>query len=159
MGNALGHCAVCSFDIAGEVTNCPKCEAPHCKDCWKYNGSKCAIYGCDNTVVKPELLASPVPPPQIEVLIIERRSSATEVPEVFYSRPRPTPAIQNFWSSSQFIFVLTRSVLFVVILGILFFPSLCKLAIPDVEGFIEVFLGIITFCLICFFFTVSDIRI
>jgi hypothetical protein len=157
MGNTLGHCAVCSFDIGGEATYCPKCEAPHCNDCWKYNGSKCAIYACDNTVDKPTVPVSPIPPPQIEVLIVERRSSATEIPEVFYSRPRPTPATQNLWSA-QLIFGLTRSFLLMAILAILAFPTFYKFFMADAEWLIELLLGAVTFCLICFFCTVFPIR-
>lgn len=38
-------CPICSGKIGRDVVICVRCRAPHCRDCWHYNG-KCATFGC-----------------------------------------------------------------------------------------------------------------
>ncbi len=38
-------CPICSGAIGPDVVICVRCRAPHCKECWQYNG-KCATFGC-----------------------------------------------------------------------------------------------------------------
>ncbi len=42
-------CRVCG-DKVGEkdqIVKCDKCQTPHHRECWKYNG-KCSVFGCGN---------------------------------------------------------------------------------------------------------------
>lgn len=40
------HCLVCGDALAGRpLVCCRRCDTPHHRDCWRYNGS-CAVYGC-----------------------------------------------------------------------------------------------------------------
>lgn len=38
-------CPICSATIGRDVVICVRCRAPHCRECWQYNG-KCATFGC-----------------------------------------------------------------------------------------------------------------
>ncbi len=42
------ECQVCGEVIVGTMVVCRRCQTPHHRDCWEYNG-KCAIYGCGET--------------------------------------------------------------------------------------------------------------
>ncbi|MDB2687596.1 hypothetical protein N9Y42_10330, partial [Mariniblastus sp.] len=41
-------CPICSEEIETEVVCCLRCQTPHCRDCWSYNG-ECATYACNET--------------------------------------------------------------------------------------------------------------
>ncbi len=41
-------CPICSEQIEGVMVVCPRCQTPHCQDCWEYNG-QCATYACQET--------------------------------------------------------------------------------------------------------------
>jgi hypothetical protein len=42
-----GKCGVCLQELAGEVlTYCTQCKSYYHPECWKFNGKKCAVYGC-----------------------------------------------------------------------------------------------------------------
>ena len=41
-------CPICSEEIETETVCCVRCQTPHCRDCWSYNG-ECATYACNET--------------------------------------------------------------------------------------------------------------
>jgi len=41
-------CPICSEEIETETVCCLRCQTPHCRDCWSYNG-ECATYACNET--------------------------------------------------------------------------------------------------------------
>lgn len=125
MDSQLGHCAVCSVDISDEIKNCSKCEAPHHRECWEYNGGRCAIYGCDNsTVIIRDIPTSSLP--QNEVNFIERRSSViVGDPEIVSSTDRSTPPPATIWSA-PLVFGVTRSIMLIVALLVVVFPGVIK---------------------------------
>ena len=42
-----GKCGVCLQSLEAEVlTFCTRCETYYHPECWRYNGEKCAVYGC-----------------------------------------------------------------------------------------------------------------
>ena len=41
-------CPICSEEIETEIVCCLRCQTPHCRDCWSYNG-ECATYACNET--------------------------------------------------------------------------------------------------------------
>lgn len=40
-----GHCPICLATLAEPLVRCPRCRAPHHRQCWEYLG-RCATYGC-----------------------------------------------------------------------------------------------------------------
>lgn len=46
----------CGFEERHKIIACEECLTPHHHDCWDYNGSSCAIYGCSSTVNAGHLL-------------------------------------------------------------------------------------------------------
>jgi hypothetical protein len=38
-------CKICGDDLSEDVVYCRKCETPHHKDCWIFNG-ECSVYAC-----------------------------------------------------------------------------------------------------------------
>jgi hypothetical protein len=43
---AAGLCPICTTPLAEPMIRCPRCKAPHHRECWEYLG-RCAVYGCD----------------------------------------------------------------------------------------------------------------
>ena len=41
-------CPICSEEIETETVCCVRCQTPHCRDCWSYNG-ECATFACNET--------------------------------------------------------------------------------------------------------------
>jgi len=41
-------CPICSGEIETETVCCLRCQTPHCRDCWEYNG-ECATFACNET--------------------------------------------------------------------------------------------------------------
>ena len=41
-------CPICSEEIETEIVCCVRCQTPHCRDCWSYNG-ECATFACKET--------------------------------------------------------------------------------------------------------------
>ena len=46
-------CTVCSTPVTRGGTTCGRCEAKYHLKCWRYNGEKCARYGCKSRLPKP----------------------------------------------------------------------------------------------------------
>jgi hypothetical protein len=44
----IGRCQVCGERIILDKIECRRCDTPHHRDCWDYNG-KCAMYACGET--------------------------------------------------------------------------------------------------------------
>ena len=44
----VARCRVCGERIMLDRIECRRCETPHHKDCWDYNG-RCATYACGET--------------------------------------------------------------------------------------------------------------
>ena len=42
------QCPICSENIQQQMVACIRCQTPHCRDCWEYNG-QCATYACQET--------------------------------------------------------------------------------------------------------------
>lgn len=43
-----GTCCICAAPLAEETpSDCPRCRARYHRDCWEYNRSRCAVYGCE----------------------------------------------------------------------------------------------------------------
>ena len=40
-----GECRICGNPLETRTVRCARCQTPHHRDCWKYNG-KCSIYAC-----------------------------------------------------------------------------------------------------------------
>jgi hypothetical protein len=43
---AAGLCPICTTPLAEPILRCPRCRAPHHRECWEYLGH-CAVYGCE----------------------------------------------------------------------------------------------------------------
>ena len=43
---AAGLCPICTTVLKEPVVRCPRCRAPHHRECWDYLG-RCAVYGCE----------------------------------------------------------------------------------------------------------------
>jgi hypothetical protein len=43
---AAGLCPICTTPLAEPLIRCPRCRAPHHRECWEYLG-RCAVYGCE----------------------------------------------------------------------------------------------------------------
>ncbi len=43
---AAGLCPICPTVLKEPVVRCPRCRAPHHRECWDYLG-RCAVYGCE----------------------------------------------------------------------------------------------------------------
>ena len=41
-------CPICTGRIADDLVSCMRCQTPHCRDCWEYNG-QCATFACRET--------------------------------------------------------------------------------------------------------------
>lgn len=41
-------CPICTGGIADDLVSCARCQTPHCRDCWEYNG-QCATFACRET--------------------------------------------------------------------------------------------------------------
>jgi hypothetical protein len=41
----VARCQVCGERVTLDRIDCRRCETPHHRDCWEYNG-RCAMYGC-----------------------------------------------------------------------------------------------------------------
>ena len=49
------HCPICATALASEdIVTCPRCKTKHHQDCWKFNDSCCAVYGCAMTTEVPQ---------------------------------------------------------------------------------------------------------
>ena len=56
-----GKCGVCLQELAEDVlTYCALCQTYYHPECWRYNGEKCAVYGC----WKSPFPKRPMGPPQ-----------------------------------------------------------------------------------------------
>jgi hypothetical protein len=42
-------CRICGEEMNSEIVICRRCQTPHHRDCWDYNGG-CATYGCRETL-------------------------------------------------------------------------------------------------------------
>jgi hypothetical protein len=42
------QCPICSENVEQQMVVCIRCQTPHCRDCWEYNG-QCATYACQET--------------------------------------------------------------------------------------------------------------
>jgi hypothetical protein len=42
------QCPICSESIEQQMVVCIRCQTPHCRDCWEYNG-QCATFACQET--------------------------------------------------------------------------------------------------------------
>jgi len=43
-------CPICTGTIADDLVSCMRCQTPHCRDCWEYNG-QCATFACKSSRV------------------------------------------------------------------------------------------------------------
>jgi hypothetical protein len=43
---AAGLCPICTTVLKEPLIRCPRCRAPHHRECWDYLG-RCAVYGCE----------------------------------------------------------------------------------------------------------------
>ena len=41
-------CPICTGTIDDDLVSCMRCQTPHCRDCWEYNG-QCATFACRET--------------------------------------------------------------------------------------------------------------
>lgn len=41
-------CPICTGTIEDDLVSCLRCQTPHCRDCWEYNG-QCATFACRET--------------------------------------------------------------------------------------------------------------
>lgn len=41
-------CPICTGTIEDDLVSCMRCQTPHCRDCWEYNG-QCATFACRET--------------------------------------------------------------------------------------------------------------
>jgi hypothetical protein len=41
-----GHCPICTTTLEEPLIRCPRCGAPHHRECWEYFG-RCAVYACE----------------------------------------------------------------------------------------------------------------
>jgi hypothetical protein len=39
------RCAICRDEVAGDVTYCARCHAPHHRECFRFVGN-CSVYAC-----------------------------------------------------------------------------------------------------------------
>lgn len=53
------RCQICGEEIRSELVTCVRCQTPHCRECWEYNG-QCATYGCGETRFVVPTVANPV---------------------------------------------------------------------------------------------------
>ena len=57
-GRITPRCVVCRTELPPDPHLCPRCETPHHRDCWDYNGG-CAVFGCSvaqaRTPPRPQL--------------------------------------------------------------------------------------------------------
>jgi hypothetical protein len=45
--SSSGLCSICAGPLAEDgLVHCPRCKARYHSDCWEYNRSRCAVYGC-----------------------------------------------------------------------------------------------------------------
>lgn len=42
------RCPICCENVEQQMVVCIRCQTPHCRDCWEYNG-QCATYACQET--------------------------------------------------------------------------------------------------------------
>jgi hypothetical protein len=52
-------CPICTGTIADDLVSCMRCQTPHCRDCWEYNG-QCATFACRETRFTASMGASSV---------------------------------------------------------------------------------------------------
>lgn len=60
-------CPICSGTIEGDYVSCSSCQAPHCRDCWQYNG-RCATFACMETDFVTGGVHCPLPLPLAELV-------------------------------------------------------------------------------------------
>ncbi len=41
-------CPICTGALSDDLVSCLRCQTPHCRDCWEYNG-QCATFACRET--------------------------------------------------------------------------------------------------------------
>lgn len=47
-------CKICGENLAEDIVFCRRCETPHHRDCWRFNGA-CAVYACGETRFRNDL--------------------------------------------------------------------------------------------------------
>jgi hypothetical protein len=46
--SSSGICSICAGPLPADgLVSCPRCKARYHADCWEYNRSRCAVYGCE----------------------------------------------------------------------------------------------------------------
>lgn len=59
-----GECPICRSPLLFEArVACRSCRALHHRECWTYNGGRCAIYGCPRSERDPLPSLSSLPTP------------------------------------------------------------------------------------------------